>query len=266
MERQMEESWIREYQGQFYVDRNKTVLSGGCYSGRLSARELHEDGMARGTFRTYTMLVTGEDVLLKGVTVENQAGRGKEAGQAIALYADADNLRAQDCHFTGHQDTLFLAPLPPYEIQKNGFLGPGQFKPRNRHIMYFSHCLIEGGVDFVFGGATAYFDNCEFRSVEPGYVFAPCTPEGVRDGFVCRNCTFTAAPGVEDESCYLGRPWREFAKVRLENCFIGAHIKKEGWHDWDKPQAHSTTEFVEIGSRGPGATRPKRPDWVTFCQ
>lgn len=258
------ETKIRKEKNQFYIDSNSSVLKGEYYSGSFSANEIHEDGMARGTFRTYTMLVTGDHVMMKDVTIENKAGRGKEVGQAIALYADGDNLRAENCHFIGHQDTLFLAPLPLREIQKDGFLGPGQLKPRKMHTMYFVNCLIEGGVDFIFGGATAYFENCEFRSVEQGYVFAPCTPEGEKEGFVCRSCTFTAVQDLEAESCYLGRPWREFAKVRLENCWLGAHIKREGWHDWDKPEAHKKTEFVEIGSIGPGAEHAKRPDWVTF--
>lgn len=258
------EQTVREREGQYYVEADGAVLSGGVYANRLSATQLHEDGQLRGTFRSYTMLLTGDQIRMEHVTVANEAGPGKQAGQAIALYADGDGLIADHCHFLGHQDTLFLAPLPPKEIQKNGFLGPGQFTPRHKRTMYFSHCLIEGGVDFIFGGATAYFDHCEFRSVEPGYVFAPSTPEGTKEGFVCRDCKFTCAPGLESESCYLGRPWRDFAKVRLENCWLGEHIKKEGWHDWNKPQAHASTEFIEIGSKGPGAMEARRPDWVTF--
>lgn len=132
--------------------------------------------------------------------------------------------------------------------------------------MVSKNSLIEGGIDFIFGGATAYFDNCEFKSVEPGYVFAPCTPERVKEGFVARNCRFTAAEGVPQGSCYIGRPWRIHAKVRIENCYLGAHINKAGWHDWNKPESHNTVEFVEIGSYGPGANAASRPDYVQVLE
>ena len=95
--------------------------------------------------------------------------------------------------------------------------------------MYFEKCYIEGGVDFIFGGATAYFEDCEFKSVEPGYVFAPNTPEHVKTGFVAKNCRFTCSQDVPDESCYAARPWRDYAKVKLINCDFGRHARFEEW-------------------------------------
>ena len=148
------------------------------------------------------------------------------------------------------------------EIIPGGFLGPKQLAPRKDHTVYFKNCLIEGGIDFIFGGATAYFDNCEFRSVEPGFVFAPSTPEHVKEGFVARNCRFTRTENVADGSCHIARPWRNYAKVRIEDCFLDAHIAREGFHDWNKPEARETMEFTEIRSFGPGACPEGRPDYV----
>lgn len=248
--------------GQFYINTAGTVLDGGHYSGKLYARQPHPDGKPFHTFRTFTMLVDGDKSQLKNLCVENTAGPGAAVGQAIALYIDADEVCVENCRILGHQDTLFLAPLPPREYEPDGFLGPKQWTERRPIRVYFKDCLIEGGVDFVFGGATAYFERCEFRSVEPGFVFAPCTPEHIQEGFVAVNCRFTAAEGVPEHSCYLGRPWREFARVRLENCYIGSHIHPEGWHDWHKTEARRSVHFEEYASYGPGADGQQRPDWV----
>ncbi len=247
---------------QITLDESDKIYDGEFYTGDIGAVQIHEDGRPYGTFRTATVRVTGDRVTFKNCTFENTAGPGKVAGQALALYLDGDDITLENCILKGHQDTLFMAPLPPKEIKKDGFLGPGQFTPRKDHTYHFKNCRIEGGVDFVFGGATAYFDDCEFVSVEKGYVFAPNTPEHVQTGYVVRNCRFTRGEGIEDASCYLGRPWRIYAKVRLENCYMDSHIHPDGFHDWNKPESHETMVLEEYGSYGPGAEVAKRPDWV----
>ena len=64
--------------------------------GGLGAKMPSEDGSGQGgklgTFRTYTVLVDADDVTLVNLTIENDAGEGREVGQAIALYADGDRL------------------------------------------------------------------------------------------------------------------------------------------------------------------------------
>ena len=78
------------------------------------------------------------------------------------------------------------------------------------------------------------------------YVTAASTPEGQKYGYVFADCTFTS--DCPAESCYLGRPWREYAKVVLIRCKIGPHIKPEGWHDWGKEKSHDTALFAEYES------------------
>lgn len=247
---------------QYIISEDNLVIENKIYSGSLGAYDVHEDGRKRHTFRTQTVLVDGNDITFKSCRFENNAGSGASVGQAIALYIDGDNIVCEDCYIKACQDSLFLAPLPPKEYEKDGFLGPKQFEPRRKRTVYFRRCTIEGSVDFIFGGATAYFEECTFISNEPGYVFAPCTPEDVEIGFVAKNCRFMAEDGVEAESCYIGRPWREYGKVRLENCYLGEHINKKGWDDWGKKEAHKSIRFEEYGSYGPGAEVWDRPNYV----
>ena len=79
-----------------------------------------------------------------------------------------------------------------------------------------------------------------------GYVTAPSTPQGQKYGYVFKNCAFTG-PDCPDGTCYLGRPWRNYARCVLIDCKIGRHIRKEGWHDWGKERAEETTIFAEYG-------------------
>ena len=242
---------------QVHISESNITIENKVFSASHYAREIHEDGQKRGTFRSYTVLVDGDNVTFRGCTFENLAGKGADVGQALALYLDGDNITLENCILLGHQDTLFLAPLPEKEIIPGGFLGPKQFTERKRRTYRFKNCRIEGGVDFIFGGATAYFDNCEFVSVEEGFVFAPSTPEDVAVGFVARECKFTAAEGIPGGSCYIARPWPDHAAVELIDCEIGAHIHPDGFDDWGKEHAHKTVRFVERGSRGAGASKSR---------
>jgi pectinesterase len=99
--------------------------------------------------------------------------------------------------------------------------------------------------------------------VERGYVFAPSTPPDVEIGFVARNCRFTSKSSVEPQSCFIGRPWRNHAYIRLENCYLGEHIHPSGFDDWGKIEAHKTVRFFEKNSFGPGANG-SRPSYVNI--
>ena len=246
---------------QIHISESNLTIENQTFSGSHYAREDMPDGTKRGTFRSYTVLVDGDNICFKNCTFENTAGRGRDVGQAIALYLDGDGITLDGCILRGHQDTLFLAPLPEREIIPGGFIGPGQFTERKRRTVHFKDCIIEGGVDFIFGGATAYFDSCEFVSVEEGYIFAPSTPADVEEGFVARHCRFTARDGVGQGSCFIARPWRNHAYLRLEDCYLGEHINPLGFDDWGKEEAHESVRFSEHNSRGPAAGTP-RPDYV----
>lgn len=242
-------------------DPNETILTYSHY-----ARQVMEDGSNRGTFRTASVFIDTHDFTAKNLVFENAAGFGRVVGQALALYVDGDRIIFDNCTFLGSQDTLFTGPLPPTAFQKGGFTGPKEFAPRVNGRHYYHNCFIRGDVDFIFGSATAYFENCEIFSQktddEPaaanladqkcyGYVTASSTAEGQEYGYVFESCKLTS--NCPKGSVYLGRPWRNFAKTVYLNCELGAHIKEEGWHDWNKTDAHSTILYAEYNSTGEGA-------------
>lgn len=237
-----------------------TVITGSLY-----ARMTMEDGSKRGTFRSYSVRVATHDFTARNLTFENAAGTGAVAGQALALYVDGDRILFDHCRILASQDTLFTGPLPEKELEENGFVGPGQFLPRINGRHYYRDCFIRGDIDFIFGSATAYFERCDLFSQDigrqvNGYVTAASTPEGQEYGYVFEHCHFVG--NCPPRSVYLGRPWRNFAKVVLLNCRLEEHIRREGWHDWGKRESHTTLYFAEYNSTGPGAVMEERPEWV----
>lgn len=227
------------------------------------AYDMMPNGEKRGTFRTPSVMIDTHHFTAKHLTFQNDAGQGDVVGQALAVYADGDVLQFEHCRFLGYQDTLFTAPLPLKEMQPGGFRGPKEHAPRinGRHL--YKDCYIEGNIDFIFGGATAYFEHCELFTIQrehqeiSGYVTAASTLEGQEYGYVFCDCKFTG--NCPKESVYLGRPWRNHAKVVIMHSELGAHIRSEGWHDWGKKEAWDTVFFAEYHNYGAGADGKRAP-------
>lgn len=222
------------------------------------------DGIKRGTFRSYTIFIHSDKFVAKNITFANTAGFGPKIGQAVAVYADGARMIFENCRFLGRQDTLFTAPLPPTVIEWGGFRGPRENAPRDNGTHYYKNCYIEGDVDFIFGGATAYFEGCEIHSLTrnsnpEGYITAASTPEDRPYGYIFDRCRFTS--DCEPETVYLGRPWRNYAKTVILRSELGAHIKKEGWHDWNKEEAREHAYYAEYNNFGPGASPETRVSW-----
>lgn len=239
------------------VDENTTKIT---YSD--AAEDIMPEGDKRGTFRTPSVFIDADNFYACHISFFNEAGQGYDVGQALAVYADGDRLTFENCRFEGYQDTLFTAPLPKKENKPGGFKGPKEFAPRRHGRHLYKDCFISGNIDFIFGSATAYFENCEIfmrnrNDALSGYVTAPSTYEGEKYGYVFNHCRFTS--DCPKESAYLGRPWRNFAKAVILNSEIGAHIKKEGWHDWNKKDAWDTIFFAEYKNFGEGAGEERAP-------
>ena len=211
-------------------DAEKTVLT---YN--LNAKMTGVDGKPIGTFRTPSTLIDADDFSVENITFENSAG---PVGQALAIRIDGDRVAFRNCRFLGWQDTILAN--------------------RGRH--YFEKCYIAGHVDFIFGGATAFFEACHIHCLSNGYVTAASTPEQQPFGFVFSSCRITgASPGVKT---YLGRPWRAYGSVMFLNTEMSAVVQLMGWNNWKDPAREKTARFGEFNSRGPGATPEARVPWA----
>lgn len=239
-----------------------TIITYGNYANMIM-----EDGSKRGTFRSYTFLGNADNLTIKNLTIVNSSGFGKEVGQAIALYVEGNHICVDNCRLLGHQDTLFTGPLPESELVAGGFTGPTMNAPRTAKYMKFTNCYIEGEVDFIFGSACVYFEGCTLHSLNRnmdinGYVTAPSTYESMKYGYVFNHCKFTSE--CADNSVYLGRPWRIYAKTVILNSDLGSHIRLDAFHDWKKPESHETSFFALYNCTGAPITPDTAADFVHF--
>ena len=223
----------------------KTVISWnkyarGCWPGT-------EDKI--GTSGSASVYIHSSYVTFEDIGFENTAGEGEAIGQAVAVFTDGDFLYFKRCRFIGNQDTL-------YTYGKYGKHGGVK---RN----YYLDCYIEGTTDFIFGPSVCWFERCTLHSKKNSYITAASTFPGQKWGYVFHRCTLTAAPGVD--ACYLGRPWGAFARTVFLECEMGAHIRPEGWRNWnkpDKPNTEANCYYAEWGNTGPGASTARRVWWA----
>jgi pectinesterase len=230
------------YKELIYIQREKRFfrLLGADPKKTVLTYDLHAnlpglDGKPIGTFRTASTVIDADDFTAENITFENSAG---PVGQALAIRVEGDRTVFRNCRFLGWQDTILAN--------------------RGRHL--YQGCYIAGHVDFIFGGATAFFTHCHIHCLRDGYITAASTPDNQPFGFVFSACKITGErPEVRT---YLGRPWRVYASTIFLDTEMSEVVRPEGWNNWKKPEAERTARYAEFNSAGPGANPAARVKWA----
>ena len=249
--------------------RDRTVITAkGC------AKDLNPDGTKRGTFLSATFMVTGNNVEVENLTIRNDAGDGRDVGQAVAVYAAGDRGVWRNVRMIAHQDTLFCGPLMKKVVD---FIAPRQAyaecvesvgdSPLTHSRQYCKDCFIQGDVDFIFGPYRCWFDRSTlFMNARGGLYTAANTPEEQPYGLVFHKCKLTGE--CEEGKAFLGRPWRKTSRTVFLNCEMDAHVSPQGFADWDepKPVTERYAEFGTTGARADQSTRHPRQKRMTVVE
>jgi pectin methylesterase-like acyl-CoA thioesterase len=159
---------------------------------------------------TKTRALVGGDgsqgIVFENLTIQNLTPQGGSQAEALRLES-CTHCTIRDATIQSLQDTLLWSGT-----------------------LYAKNCLIEGNVDFIWGTGTAYFDQCEIKTVgRSGYVVqARNGTSGY--GYVFVDSKLTADAGITgsvlariDVSAYPG------SHVAYVNCAMGSHISRAGW-------------------------------------
>src|ERR1700761_1690623 len=211
------------YKEKLHLDSNKnfveligeskfnTILTYSDHTGMVSPK-----GDSINTRTSYSFQIKGDDFVASNITFRNDAGY--TAGQAVAVESDGDRAVFINCRFVGNQDILFLN--------------------NEKSHQYYKDCYIEGTTDFIFGAATAWFENCHIHSKKNSHITAASTPKDHPYGFVFNDCVLTGDTALHQVS--LGRPWRPYAWVVYMHTYIGQQVKPDGWSNWNKTESYKT--------------------------
>ncbi|KAK0102395.1 hypothetical protein ONS95_006015 [Cadophora gregata] len=197
----------------------------------------HSSSLASGAENdksTGTVINDAANSAFYNINIENSYGKGS---QAIALSAYGTQQGYYGVGLYGYQDTLLA----------------------NTGNQVYGKCYIEGAVDFIFGQhAVAWITRSDIRVSAAGAVTASGRASSsdpsyyvINKSTIDKSASSTAGTGT----VYLGRPWREYARVVVQNTVLGSIINGAGWKVWntDDPRTGSVT-FQEYGNTGAGAS------------
>jgi pectinesterase len=214
-------------------DKFNTILTYDDHTGKLAP-----NGDVINTRTSWSFKILADNFSASNISFQNDAGFS--AGQAVAVECDGDKASFNNCRFTGFQDIL---------------LADG-----NNSRQYYKNCYLEGTTDFIFGAATVWFEQCHIHSKKNSHVTAASTPENKKFGYIFNDCVLTGDSSLHSVS--LGRPWRPYAAVVYLHCYIGEHIKPEGWSNWNNTESYKTARYAEYKNYGPSADAAKRVNWA----
>ena len=214
-------------------DKFNTIITYDDHTGKISPK-----GDTINTKTSASFLMLANNFTAENITFQNDAGFN--AGQAVAIEVDGDKAAFNNCRLVGNQDVLFTN--------------------NDNSRQFYKSCYIEGTTDFIFGSSTAWFQQCHIHSKKNSHVTAASTPRDHPFGYVFNDCILTGDTALGSVS--LGRPWRPYASATYVHCYLGSHIKPEGWSNWNNTDNYKTTRFAEYKSYGPGSSSSKRLSWT----
>ncbi|MGH8093527.1 MAG: pectinesterase family protein [Chthoniobacterales bacterium] len=180
-----------------------------------------------GPFGAATLIAgSATTFMARNLTFENSTP-DRNITAALALESDVDRAIFDNVRILGYQDTLLV---------------DGTAR------QYFRNSFITGDTDFIFGNATAVFDQCTIESTDAGWITAADTARTTANGLIFLDCSLVKGtdrdPSVDDgttppnDSVFLGRPWfwspsEQMPSVTYIRTRMGTQIAKAGWDPWN---------------------------------
>ena len=196
-------------------------------------------------------------------STEVQLKKYRERAAAISFTEGAKNAHLKNCHAVGRQDVLY---------------------GDERASIYWEKGVLQGGVDFIFGGMTIAVDRATIVANINGEKGDKCYISAGRSegrGMLFYKCHIRLAteeelsavshqPSAVSQQVWLARPWRPWGEtVWAYTTWDDGVLNSEGWHtgliqkrpefDPANPCPRSYEYKSQDGSKG-------RPKWVSVLR
>jgi pectin methylesterase-like acyl-CoA thioesterase len=223
-----------------YVNNKRNITLRGADRANTIVAYPNNDMLNAGTSGRPMFFLNGaNDFQFDTITIYNTTPQG--GSQAEAIRASGQQIIIRNSNIKSLQDTI---------------LSDGK--------LYAVNSLIEGNVDYIWGGGVAYFDRCEIKTVgRAGYGVQ--ARNGAGYGYVFVDSRLTADSGITnhvlariDVSAYPQ------SHVAFINCTMGTHVSAAGWtvtgggstsqlRFWEYQSVNPSGGAINTGSRTAGS-------------
>ncbi|HEY1663594.1 MAG TPA: pectinesterase family protein [Verrucomicrobiae bacterium] len=195
--------------------KHDLVLRGQSRAGTIVGYP-NNAGIAAGgsTHSRMSFKVNGNFISLDNLTITNATAQDSSQAEALMIESGANGCLVNNCNIDSFQDTI-LANISTSKA-------------------YFNNSLIQGDVDFIWGGGNLFFTNCNIhyliRAANAGAEGpnpSPAAGDISSNGFSFVNCAFTTLAGASSTDT-IGRT-RSITNgnTALISCMISTNIG--GW-------------------------------------
>ena len=164
-----------------------------------------------------TFRCNANDISIENLTITNTTPQGGSQAFALQVGNGSQHFIALNTEISSYQDTILVAN-PPTDA-------------------YFQDSLIQGDVDYIWGGATMFFTNCEMRTLRTtgGYVTNPRAAAGT-NGISFMKCVFTVPSSGYTNSVFA----RAIGVANGNTALINCRIDTNGYTGWNKTDVTNT--------------------------
>lgn len=165
-----------EYNECFEVNKSVTIQRAEGETGEVIVG--YRGSGLGGASMNGTIFTSADNVTLKNMTIINTenvtyggfVSSNSSVQKAAALVTKGNNTVIESCKIMATQDTLYILQASANTTSSD-----------SNKTFTFNNCIIMGCTDFVCGGSTVTFNNCDFRfftgavtkEKNDGYIFAP---------------------------------------------------------------------------------------------
>ena len=194
--------------------KNSIVLRGQSRAGTVIGY-VNNSYLNGSTHTRMALKVNANDVAFDSLTITNMTAQDFSQAEALMIESGAARIIINNCNVDSYQDTI-LANISTSKA-------------------YFYNSLVQGDVDFIWGGGNLFFTNCEIRYLiraANAAAFGPNpSPNQTTDissnGFSFINCALTTLAGANPNDTVGRTRSITNGNTALINCFVSTNIG--GW-------------------------------------